>query len=64
MTRSPMLIATSVLLAGCASAPPDEPRTARTAGTYAVSATVLESPGHGAQLCNAVQDSYPPQCGG
>ncbi|CAN5126341.1 hypothetical protein BH24ACT1_BH24ACT1_11460 [soil metagenome] len=26
--------------------------------------TVLESPGHGPQLCRAVAESYPPQCGG
>lgn len=31
---------------------------------YRVSATVLESPDHGPQLCQAVADSYPPQCGG
>jgi hypothetical protein len=31
---------------------------------YRVSATVLESPDHGPQLCQAVAESYPPQCGG
>ncbi|HEV2811599.1 MAG TPA: hypothetical protein VGV93_14520 [Acidimicrobiales bacterium] len=31
---------------------------------YRVSATVLESPGHGPQLCQAVAESYPPQCSG
>jgi hypothetical protein len=33
-------------------------------GRYQVSATVLERPNHGPQLCNAVAESYPPQCGG
>lgn len=32
---------------------------------YETSATVLESPDHGPQLClGGVQESYPPQCGG
>jgi hypothetical protein len=31
---------------------------------YRVSATVLESPDHGPQLCREVMDSLPPQCGG
>lgn len=31
---------------------------------YRLSATVLESPGHGPQLCHAVAESYPPQCSG
>ena len=32
---------------------------------YTATATVLESPEHGPQLClGGVQDSYPPQCGG
>lgn len=32
---------------------------------YTASATVLESPDHGPQLClGGVQESYPPQCGG
>jgi hypothetical protein len=33
-------------------------------GTYRASGTVLESPEHGPQLCNMVQESLPPQCGG
>lgn len=33
-------------------------------GRFAVTATVLESPEHGPQLCSAVAESYPPQCGG
>jgi hypothetical protein len=70
MKRSAVLIASSaVLLAGCAGRPAD--RAADGAGsaspagqTYTVSATVLESPDHGPQLCAAVAESYPPQCGG
>src|SRR5688500_15971617 len=31
---------------------------------YEADLTVLESPDHGPQLCAAVADSYPPQCGG
>lgn len=31
---------------------------------YQVSATVLESPDHGPQLCQGVEESYPPQCSG
>jgi hypothetical protein len=43
----------------------DEP-VARAVGerTYRGSFTVLESPEHGPQLCSAVADSLPPQCGG
>jgi hypothetical protein len=37
--------------------PPSEQR-------YQVAATVLESPEHGPQLCQAVATSLPPQCGG
>lgn len=33
-------------------------------GRYQVRATVLEKEGHGPQLCMAVAESYPPQCGG
>ena len=33
-------------------------------GRFAVTATVLESPEHGPQLCSAVAESYPPQCNG
>jgi hypothetical protein len=33
-------------------------------GRFRVTATVLESPDHGPQLCGAVADSLPPQCGG
>jgi hypothetical protein len=34
------------------------------AGRYRAAATVLESPGHGPQLCSTVAESLPPQCGG
>lgn len=44
--------------AGSTSAPPADQR-------YEADATVLESPDHGPQLClGAVNESYPPQCGG
>ncbi len=33
-------------------------------GRFRTRATVLESPDHGPQLCYAVMESYPPQCGG
>lgn len=33
-------------------------------GRFRVAGTVLESPDHGPQLCDAVMESYPPQCGG
>jgi hypothetical protein len=34
------------------------------AGRYRAAVTVLESPGHGPQLCSSVAESLPPQCGG
>lgn len=33
-------------------------------GRFRTWAAVLESPDHGPQLCHAVEESYPPQCGG
>src|SRR5262249_49921362 len=33
-------------------------------GRFRVATTVLESPKHGPQICMAVADSLPPQCGG
>ncbi|KRV50501.1 hypothetical protein AQ490_15590 [Wenjunlia vitaminophila] len=33
-------------------------------GRYRVHATVLQSPDHGPQLCDAVMESWPPQCSG
>lgn len=69
MTRSTLLIvpaAALVALAGCAS--PDVDGLTPAAGPpdqrYEVAAVVLESPDHGPQLCHAVAESLPPQCGG
>lgn len=47
----------------------DEPRPSQSASPpagqrYTATATVLESPDHGPQLCAGTLDSYPPQCGG
>lgn len=54
-----------LLLAGCAEAGQPTPAGAGPDGQiYQVRATVLQAPGTGPQLCNAVADSYPPQCGG
>jgi hypothetical protein len=69
MKRRSVLMATSVLLlAGCADRPADRPAadgaTPSTGERWTVSATVLESPDHGPQLCSSVMESYPPQCGG
>lgn len=70
------VIVTTLLLAGCAGpttgAPtPDMPSANPVnlvpdgyTGRFRVLATVLQSPDHGPQLCSAVADSYPPQCGG
>lgn len=67
MTRSSVrIVAVGVLaLAGCAESGP-EPGGDVIADDqlYRVTATVLESPEHGPQLCDAVAESYPPQCGG
>jgi hypothetical protein len=51
---------------GCGDDAGDTVRTAPDAGEvrYEGSFTVLESPGHGPELCANVADSYPPQCGG
>src|SRR5829696_1122227 len=68
MKRSPAVLASSVLLLGGCAAQPADPAAGGTATSggerYAVSATVLESPDHGPQLCSSVMESYPPQCGG
>jgi hypothetical protein len=56
--------------AGAVSAPPAAPAEpvnpvhSGYGGRFRVEATVLESADHGPQLCQAVADSYPPQCGG
>ena len=53
-----------LLLAGCAERPAERATASSSPGRYEVSATVLESPDHGPQLCSSVLESYPPQCGG
>ena len=67
--------ALGMLLAGCGDVGPVVPRVdaaqpsrnlvpASYDGRFRTSATVLESPDHGPQLCHAVAESLPPQCGG
>jgi hypothetical protein len=64
------LAAAATLLAGCAAAPAEPAgdrswrATAPAEQEYEVSATVLESPDHGPQLCEGVLLSDPPQCSG
>ena len=64
------LAAAAALLAGCAEAPAEpaadgsSPATAPAEREYEVSATVLESPDQGPQLCEGVLLSDPPQCSG
>jgi len=55
-----------LMLAGCAEhrQPSPSAATAPDGQVYQVRATVLQAPGTGPQLCNAVADSYPPQCTG
>jgi len=63
------LLAAALVGSGCGG---DTAETGTTAGgdgdgatqQYEGSFTVLESPGHGPQLCSEVATSYPPQCGG
>ena len=65
--RAGLVLAPAVALAsGCAAVPAaDRPgATSPSEQRYTVSATVLESPNHGPQLCHAVAESLPPQCGG
>ena len=47
-----------------ASSWPPAPDTTVPSGTASVLATVLENGEHGPQVCGAVAESYPPQCGG
>jgi len=65
------LALTLALLAACGGGDEvvtsDDPRPSNPAPAdqrYTATATVLESPEHGPQLCSGVRDSYPPQCGG
>lgn len=46
------------------STPPGTPSDAGDAQEYRTAATVLEVDDRGPQLCHAVAESYPPQCGG
>jgi hypothetical protein len=65
--RAALPAAGLLALAGCAEADADpaaEPGASDQQQRYEVAATVLESPEHGPQLCGAVEDSLPPQCGG
>lgn len=61
-----LLVPAVALASGCAAAPaaPGSAPSASAGQRFAVTATVLESPDHGPQLCHAVAESYPPQCGG
>jgi hypothetical protein len=65
--RAALPAAGLLALAGCAEAdagPGAEPGARDQQQRYEVAATVLESPEHGPQLCGAVEESLPPQCGG
>jgi hypothetical protein len=64
-----LLVPVLALASGCAAVPAgpaaDGPGVASPSEQrYTVSATVLESPDHGPQLCHVVAESLPPQCGG
>jgi hypothetical protein len=61
----------ALLLAACgdeeapvSASPSDAPSSADPGQLYTGIFTVLENPDHGPQLCGAVAESYPPQCGG
>jgi hypothetical protein len=67
--RQALLAAIPLLLAGCAAGAPGGDAPAQTANAqerrYQTTATVLQSRGHGPELClGIVLDSFPPQCGG
>jgi hypothetical protein len=69
MRRDLLVAVPLLLLAGCAATTPAGDRPGRTAGAgerrYQTTGTVLQSRGHGPELClGAVLDSFPPQCGG
>jgi len=67
--RRLLLAAIALLLAGCAASDPGSDAPAQTVQAqqrrYQATATVLQSPDHGPELClGVVLDSFPPQCGG
>jgi hypothetical protein len=67
--RGLLLAAIALLLAGCAASDPGGQAPAPTVGArerrYQATATVLQSRGHGPELClGVVLASFPPQCGG
>jgi hypothetical protein len=53
-----------LVLTGCGEQPAGTDLVIVDGQLFQVTATVLESPEHGPQLCPAVAESYPPQCGG
>ncbi|HET6686836.1 MAG TPA: hypothetical protein VFH02_09965 [Jiangellaceae bacterium] len=63
--RTLLLAVTCLALTACG----DEPAgtagdpTAEAGGRYTTTATIIEAPHHGPQLCTSVMESYPPQCG-
>lgn len=66
-TTDTLLLAGLMAVAGCASpvtATPADNKERDMAHHYQVTATVLEDGKHGPQLCGAVAESLPPQCGG
>jgi hypothetical protein len=68
MRRSAWVIGGFALIGGLGCGAGDNQLAARgpasASGQYRGSGTVLESPDHGPQLCDAVAESYPPQCSG
>jgi hypothetical protein len=64
MTGRAPLVLLLVLMACASRAEPPLGAAAGGEQPYEVTATVLQSPQHGPQLCFAVAESLPPQCGG
>jgi hypothetical protein len=64
--RMVWLAVTCLALAACGDEPAGIPAdtTAEPGDRYTTTATVIEAPGHGPQLCTSVMESNPPQCGG
>ncbi len=63
-------VALALVITACGQAPPaaapatENPSESPARREYRRLATVLEAGGRGPQLCHAVAESYPPQCGG